>query len=40
MEQQEAAATAASTMDTEYRACRVAAREGLPLIKMLGEMGI
>jgi hypothetical protein len=32
--------TAASTMDAEYQACGAAAREGLSLIKALGEMGL
>jgi hypothetical protein len=32
--------TAASTMDAEYQACGSAAREGLSLIKALGEMGL
>jgi hypothetical protein len=32
--------TAASTMDAEYQACGEAAREGLSLIKALGEMGL
>jgi hypothetical protein len=31
---------AASTMDAEYQACGVAAREGLSLIRAIGEMGI
>jgi hypothetical protein len=31
---------AASTMDAEYQACGAAAREGLSLIKALGEMGL
>jgi hypothetical protein len=32
--------TAASSMDAEYQACGAAAREGLSLIKALGEMGL
>jgi hypothetical protein len=32
--------TAASTMDVEYQACGSVAREGLSLIKALGEMGL
>jgi hypothetical protein len=32
--------TAASTMDAEYQACLAVAREGLSLVKALGEMGL